>query len=105
MWKCIGLYTPVILVSDVWSSESFVTKGFFASFLLTGLLLAAILVSLFSFTPLFLQMFLKLSWLVWICVLLCMVNALLNTVYVAVSPGDILVFQPRTFLTKYSGIV
>ena len=62
----MGVYTPVTWVSDVWLSEAFVARAFVKSFLLTDLLLASILMSLFPFTSLFLQILLRLSWLVWI---------------------------------------
>ena len=39
----MGVYTSVTWGSAVWLSEAFVTKGFFALFLLIGLLLASIL--------------------------------------------------------------
>ena len=57
------VYTPVTWVSDVLLSEAFVTKGFFAWYLLTGLL-ASISFHFLFFS--FLQMFLWLFWLVWI---------------------------------------
>ena len=43
------MYTPVIWVSNVWLYDAFVTKSFFDSFLLTDILVAYALVSLFSF--------------------------------------------------------
>ena len=49
MRRIRGVYTPAIHVSDVWLSEAFVTKGLFGSFLLAELLVAFILMSLFSF--------------------------------------------------------
>lgn len=44
------MYTPVIWVSNVWLYDTFVTKSFFDSFLLTNILVASTLVSLFSFS-------------------------------------------------------
>ena len=44
------MYTPVIWVSNVWLYDTFVTKSFFDSSLLTNILVASTLVSLFSFS-------------------------------------------------------
>ena len=44
MWEHMGVYNPATGVS-----ETFVTKGYFASFLLFEILLTFILISLFSF--------------------------------------------------------
>lgn len=44
MWEHMGVYNPVTGVS-----ETFVTKGYFASFLLFEILMTFILISLFSF--------------------------------------------------------
>ena len=43
------MYTPVTWVSDVWLYKTFVIKDFFASYMMTDLLLTSILMSLFSF--------------------------------------------------------
>ena len=44
MWEHMGVYNPVTGVS-----ETFVTKGYFTSFLLFEILMTFILISLFSF--------------------------------------------------------
>ena len=86
-----GVYTPVTLVSDVWLSEEFVRKGFFASFLLSNLPLASLCLS-FLFLPYFCGC--SCDFLVGLdfVFFLLKVNSLLNTVYVAVSLGDIIGF-------------
>lgn len=47
------MHTPVTWIGDVWSSEAFVRKCFFRSFLLTDILLTSILTSLHTFLSFF----------------------------------------------------
>lgn len=61
VWEHMGVYNPATGVS-----ETFVTKGYFASFLLFEILLTFILISLFSFHFFFFQICQCLFWLVWI---------------------------------------
>ena len=102
---CVGVYALGCILSDEWLSETFATKGFFASFLLTDIFSASILISLFSF-PSFFQRSLWLFWLVWIFWFLWIINYPQSFLFIVqLLLRDILGFEPSTLIAGYASII